>query len=40
MINDRVLNKFLESSDFENINGVFDMFRIWFDLYLFDFNLI
>jgi hypothetical protein len=28
MINERVLNKFLESSDFENINGVFDMFRI------------
>ena len=40
IINDRVLNKFLESSDFENINGVFDMFRIWFDLYLFDFNSI
>ena len=27
-INERVLGRFLERSDFENITGVFDMFRI------------
>ena len=28
MIKERILNRFLERSDFENVNGVFDIFRI------------
>ncbi len=27
-IKNKVLNRFLDNSDFENVKGVFDMFRI------------